>query len=106
MVLAPNKTRITVSREDDDDEDLEALRMAALQSLRAKDTPRLNPQSWPQTNQNIHQINQPYKFYKEQRQPPMRSLYQTSAPQRNGVSALHTQIFDTIYNRLETIPDL
>lgn len=79
MVVVPQQSKIKV--EDDDDEDVEALRLAALKSLRTKDA----------THKKALQVQKVYpqpsrSSYKGQR-PMKRNFYHNRAQQRqNGVS--------------------
>ncbi|XP_046477421.1 serine/arginine repetitive matrix protein 1 isoform X1 [Neodiprion pinetum] len=84
MVLASNKTHSNNKGEnDDDDEDLEALRMAALQSLRTKNNLKPDLQVRSRAKINTPQIAQPCTFYKGQR--PNRLTYrQPQLARQNG----------------------
>ncbi|XP_012260441.2 serine/arginine repetitive matrix protein 1-like isoform X2 [Athalia rosae] len=88
MVVAPNCTHANDNGEDDDDEDLEALRMAALQSLRAKDSIKTNPQLWTETKVNVQHLAHPRLFNNGQR-PLKRQFPQNRLPRQNGT--LHFQ---------------
>ncbi|XP_032662572.1 serine/arginine repetitive matrix protein 1-like isoform X2 [Odontomachus brunneus] len=73
MVVVP-QSKIKI--EDDDDEDLETLRMVALQSIRAKDTTRNRQPILPQVTQ-VSRI--PYK-----QRPIRRNYYNNRIPQRQN----------------------
>ncbi|XP_015589891.1 serine/arginine repetitive matrix protein 1 isoform X3 [Cephus cinctus] len=74
-------------QEDDDDEDLEALRLAALQTLRAKDSLQNKRQYSPLQRTTAPQITQPSQAHYKGQKVPIRGFYQkTYAPiqKQNG----------------------
>lgn len=83
MVVVPQQSKVKI--EDDDDEDVEALRLAALKSLRTKDVK--HKRSALSQVQKVPQITQSSRFsYKNQR-PTKKNFYHSRLQQRqNGVS--------------------
>ncbi|GAB1867542.1 Neurofilament heavy polypeptide [Camponotus japonicus] len=82
MVVVPQQSKIKI--EDDDDEDVEALRLAALKSLRPKDATHKRS-ALLQVQKVFPQVTQPSRLpYKDQR-PMKRSFYHNrSQPRQNG----------------------
>lgn len=70
--------------EDEDDDDLEALRLAALKSLRAKPAPSVQPQQ-PLAHQNVMQTGHSHYPSYNQRFG-RREYYPNRPPRQNGVS--------------------
>lgn len=86
MVVVPQQSKIKI--EDDDDEDVEALRLAALKSLRTKDTTHKRP-TILQVQKVFPQVTQPSRLpYKGPYKGPIKkNFYHKSQGQRqNGVS--------------------
>ncbi|XP_015433351.1 PREDICTED: peptidyl-prolyl cis-trans isomerase CYP95-like [Dufourea novaeangliae] len=74
----------STKNEDEDDEDLEALRLAALQSLRAKDTVHYKKQTLPQLQKVVPEVTQTSRpSYKGQR-PPRRGYFPNQLQQRRN----------------------
>lgn len=84
MVVVPQQSKVKI--EDDDDEDVEALRLAALKSLRTKDATHKRS-ALSQVQKVLPQITQSSRFsYKNQR-PMKKNYYHNKMQQRqNGVS--------------------
>lgn len=84
MVLASQQKFHT---DDDDDEDLEALRLAALQSLRTKDSLHSKRQSLTQLQKVVPQVTQIARpSYKPQRLPRRAYFHDRLQQRQNGVS--------------------
>lgn len=85
MVVVPQQSKIKIE-DDDDDEDVEALRLAALKSLRTKDATHKRS-ALLQVQKVFPQVTQPSRLpYKGQR-PIKRNFYHNRSQQRqNGVS--------------------
>jgi len=82
MVVIPQQSKIKI--EDDDDEDVEALRLAALKSLRTKDAMHKRS-ALSQVQKVLPQITQSSRFpYKNPR--PMKKNYYRTQQRQNGVS--------------------
>jgi len=82
MVVIPQQSKIKI--EDDDDEDVEALRLAALKSLRTKDAMHKRS-ALSQVQKVLPQITQSSRFsYKNQR--PMKKNYYRTQQRQNGVN--------------------
>lgn len=84
MVVVPQQSKIKI--EDDDDEDVEALRLAALKSLRTKDA--THKRAAPLQVQKVFpQVTQPSRLsYKDQRPMKKNFYHNRSQPRQNGVS--------------------
>lgn len=84
MVVVPQQSKVKI--EDDDDEDVEALRLAALKSLRTKDATHKRS-ALSQVQKVLPQVTQSSRFsYKNQR-PMKKNYYHNRMQQRqNGVS--------------------
>ncbi|XP_076239995.1 uncharacterized protein LOC143182688 isoform X2 [Calliopsis andreniformis] len=75
----------STKNDDEDDEDLEALRLAALQSLRAKDTVHSKKQSLPQIKKIVPEITQTARpLYKGQRLPRRGGYFPNRLQQRQN----------------------
>nr|XP_031833271.1 neurofilament heavy polypeptide-like [Nomia melanderi] len=74
----------STKNDDEDDEDLEALRLAALQSLRAKDTGHYKKQSLSQLQKVVPEVTQTSRpLYKGQR-PPRRGYFPNQLQKRQN----------------------
>ncbi|KAL0112367.1 hypothetical protein PUN28_012001 [Cardiocondyla obscurior] len=84
MVVVPQQSKIKV--EDDDDEDVEALRLAALKSLRTKDATHKRSALSQVQKVSSPQLTQSSRFtYKNQR-PTIKKNYYRIQQRQNGVS--------------------
>lgn len=83
MVVVPQQSKVKI--DDDDDEDVEALRLAALKSLRTKDAMHKRS-ALSQVQKVLPQVTQSSRFsYKNQR--PKKNYFHNRVQQRqNGVS--------------------
>jgi len=85
MVVIPQQSKIKVE-DDDDDEDVEALRLAALKSLRTKNVMHKRL-ALPQVQKVLPQITQSSRFpYKNQRTMKKNYYHNRMQQRQNGVS--------------------
>lgn len=84
MVVVPQQSKIKI--EDDDEEDVEALRLAALKSLRKKAGVCRNP-ALSQVQRILPQVNQSSRFPYKSPWPTKKTFYNNRVQQKqNGVS--------------------